>query len=282
MRKVSLQHGLPDGVAAVVTSVVVRAETPNAAPVAYLKTWRAGVDGNWDNASKWAHKGVPNALDRVLIAAAGSYTVTVNSADYAQSVVLDNGTATLSIAAGGDLDVEQGLDVQAGTLALAAGGSLGLGATIEIGQAGTLLDTGAAAIAAAVASSGTIGIAAGVLELTGGGTIGGTVAGGGAIDFAGGTFTSTAAALAGVGGLQVNNGASLMLSGASGTLQASAVDVVSGTIAIAAGATLTLAGDAVFGSSIDASGGSASFNGTLITSGQTTIDPERQPVSGSA
>ena len=149
MRKVSLQHGLPDGVAAVVTSVVVRAETPNAAPVAYLKTWRAGVDGNWDNASKWAHKGVPNALDRVLIAAAGSYTVTVNSADYAQSVVLDNGTATLSIAAGGDLDVEQGLDVQAGTLALAGGGSLGFGTTIEIGQAGTLLDTGAAAIAAA-------------------------------------------------------------------------------------------------------------------------------------
>ncbi|MCC7265239.1 MAG: hypothetical protein IT369_22255 [Candidatus Latescibacteria bacterium] len=59
---------------------------------AALKSWSAAVDGAWDDPAKWSPAGVPAATDSVRIAAAGTYTVTLQgSVAVAQLSVGGNG-----------------------------------------------------------------------------------------------------------------------------------------------------------------------------------------------
>ena len=59
---------------------------------AALKSWSAAVDGSWDDPAKWSPAGVPAPTDSVRIAAAGTYTVTLQgSVIVAQLSVGGNG-----------------------------------------------------------------------------------------------------------------------------------------------------------------------------------------------
>jgi hypothetical protein len=102
--------------------------------------WKTGVTGDWGVPGNWT-AGLPNAPDEdVTIVTAGTYTVTVGTAESfaASNVTLDNDTATLDLA--GDLGL-------AGPFTLAAGlfdltGTLATAGSLEL-DGGTLAMNGA-------------------------------------------------------------------------------------------------------------------------------------------
>ena len=57
-------------------------------PPGCTKGWAAAVDGSWSDATKWTPAGVPTSTDDVCIAAAGSYTVTLEGSSSVASVTL--------------------------------------------------------------------------------------------------------------------------------------------------------------------------------------------------
>jgi hypothetical protein len=67
----------------------------------FSETWRSGASGKGNNTRLWPQKHAPHALDDVTIAASGVYTVTVNAAADAQSLMLNNTGAKLLVSIGG-------------------------------------------------------------------------------------------------------------------------------------------------------------------------------------
>ena len=134
-----------------------------------------GVDGDWSLAADWSTGAVPTSADDVSILAPGSYLVTVDSGDVANSLNFDASQAALFEGAGsltisGALTVNSGfvslneantiggVSVGAATLAIGASGALGTGAVAVNG--GELLGTADASFANALALSGNVTIAA--------------------------------------------------------------------------------------------------------------------------
>ena len=134
-----------------------------------------GVDGDWSLAADWSTGAVPTSADDVSILAPGSYLVTVDSADVANSLNFDASQAALFEGAGsltisGALTVNSGfvslneantiggVSVGAATLAIGASGALGTGVVAVNG--GELLGTANASFANALALSGNVTIAA--------------------------------------------------------------------------------------------------------------------------
>jgi len=237
----------------------------------FSEDWRAGVNGKWNDAKRWMPNEVPNALDNVTISAAGSYTVTVDTAAYAQSVALDDAAATLLIATGGNLAVDSGFAVTAGTLALTDRAAMSVYGTLSIAAGSEILATGRTSISAYLVNAGLIDITSDRLVLSGGGSIGGSVTGQGAIDFAGGSFTSSIAALT-ANGLQIENGSTLTLEGASGALTASEIKVGSGALVAPSGAQITVDSDLSFGSERRSVSAAGTLSGSFLTTGTTTIN----------
>ena len=134
-----------------------------------------GVDGDWSLAADWSTGAVPTSADDVSILAPGSYLITVDSADVANSLNFDASQAALFEGAGsltisGALTVNSGfvslneantiggVSVGAATLALGVSGALGTGVVAVNG--GELLGTANASFANALALSGNVTIAA--------------------------------------------------------------------------------------------------------------------------
>lgn len=144
------------------------------APTGGVVQWAAGVDGNWSVASNWSPARVPQAGDSVVIAAAGPYTVTVDQAAEAATMVLGGASASpilelagapltlaeLTVASGATVAVTQpttltGTVTHGGTLDVAASldlfGDLVTSSTVSIAsgmqlslQGGTLVYDGGA------------------------------------------------------------------------------------------------------------------------------------------
>ncbi len=135
---------------------------------------------------------------------------------------------------------------------------------------GTLAKTGGAGtshIDTAVTDTGTITADSGTLEFDGGGSFGGAIAGAGNVAFGGGTST-----LGGPGGLTAVNlevdGGTALLTGSEVTVSGTFYQT-NGTVAIAAGSTLAVAGATQFG---PFGTGQVNGAGTLSTAGTTTIE----------
>ena len=92
--------------------------------------WIGGT-GNWKVASNWSPgspAGPPKATDSATINATGpAYTVTINSADVAQSLTESSASATVDNS--GSLTLSGTFTLSAGTFILGQGGSLSGGTT---------------------------------------------------------------------------------------------------------------------------------------------------------
>jgi hypothetical protein len=122
-------------------------------------TWIGG-SRNWDSGSSWTPTGIPTATDTATINAAGTYAVTINSADVAQSVILDSAGARINDFLGGSLTVGGTLGIDTGTYDL-LGGTL-TATHIRI-QHGGLLE-GSGTIGATVTNNSVIEVSSGGLD----------------------------------------------------------------------------------------------------------------------
>jgi hypothetical protein len=150
--------------------------------------WKNPVNGDWSVASNWSTNTVPTSGDAVTISAPGSYTVTISSADLANSLTFNASQAAL-LETGGSLTVTGALTVDSGFVSLSetntigsvalAGGVLGIGKGAALGTgtltvtSGELLGTATATVANSIAlsagSTTTFAAAPGTtLNLTGG------------------------------------------------------------------------------------------------------------------
>ena len=154
-------------------------------------SWAFGVSGDWSNGLYWTGGETPGLSDDATIAATGTYTVTVSTADAANSLLLNAAGATLAISGGGALTIAAALDVTAGVIQLNSGGRLNIDSTLQL--------------------------AGGTLQLTSGGVIsGGTLsADGGSFVWNGGTLSG--ATYAGTLALEAN---AILAIGAGGLIDA--------------------------------------------------------------
>src|SRR5579862_2527857 len=97
----------------------------------------SGVLGDWSNPFDWSTGSAPDPTDEAVLAAPGSYTVTVATPDTAGSVVLNDPGATLDIQSGGTLAVGGSVVVQSGAVDIQGSGFFG-GGTLAIGGALTV------------------------------------------------------------------------------------------------------------------------------------------------
>ncbi len=104
---------------------LARALTP---AISCTRSWASGVDGDWHFATNWSPSGIPKQGDNVCIAAAGSYTVTVNS-DVHVNLLQVGGTGALpELLLRDDLVVEEGLLIEsAGRMTIAGSQVLHVG-----------------------------------------------------------------------------------------------------------------------------------------------------------
>ena len=99
--------------------------------------WAEAQSGNWSTAADWQGGVVPGPTDDVTIAATGSnYTVTINTAAEAASLLVDSANATVMDQAA--LSLAGALTVDAGTFVLASGGDI-TGGTLSASGSGAFL-----------------------------------------------------------------------------------------------------------------------------------------------
>ena len=137
--------------------------------------WKNPVNGDWNAAANWSTGTVPTLADAATISAVGPYTVTVSSADLANSLTFKASESALfenagSQAMGGALTVDSGfvslneantigsVSVTGGVLAFGKGGALGTGAIALSG--GELLGAANETLTNALSFSGSSTIAA--------------------------------------------------------------------------------------------------------------------------
>ena len=115
-----------------------------------------GSSGDWSTPANWSTDAVPGPSDEAVIAAPGSYTVTVSTSESVGSVLLNDAGAVLDIQSSdiqpsGTLAVSGPVMVRSGTLKIVGpgfntfdeGGILTLGASLDIKSGGILfLDGG--------------------------------------------------------------------------------------------------------------------------------------------
>jgi hypothetical protein len=162
-----LDAGL-NAAASVFEALPQRSPPPPATP----DSWKSAVSGNWTTAADWS-AGVPTSSNDVTIAVSGKYTVTINSADAANSLTINDATATVSDTSGGTLSITTTLAVTAGTFSLGSGSEIS-GGTISLGSSGVFLASGGTL--SGVSYQGTLGLtgASSSLYLAGNDTFAGT------------------------------------------------------------------------------------------------------------
>jgi hypothetical protein len=130
------------------------------------KVWLGGSH-DWQTTSQWNSSGVPSSGDYVVVDASGTYTVTIDHAAFAHSLIVNDTNAKIEIVAGNMLTLGGNLTIDAGNVLIDSAGTLkdtAISATIT----GTFTDNGTVEaggnleIASAVASgSGSFKIDAG-------------------------------------------------------------------------------------------------------------------------
>jgi hypothetical protein len=73
-------------------------------PPATPDKWKTAVNGNWTTSADWS-AGVPTSSNDATIAVSGTYTVTISSADVANSLTINDANATVSAVSGGTLSL---------------------------------------------------------------------------------------------------------------------------------------------------------------------------------
>jgi hypothetical protein len=205
--------------------------------------WKTGQSGDWGNPGDWSGNPprVPGSGDAVTIAASGNYTITISSAQAANSLLLNAGGAELLDTA--SLSIGTSFTETAGFVVLQAGSITG--GKMSIASGAFLSSAGESSMGATFTSTGEIDVSAGTLALNTGGSIAGTLDGSGQLALYGGTFTAAGGAtLAGTGYEQLTNNA-LMLA----TVTANGATSTAGStvnFGIDAGGTLAIARNAVF------------------------------------
>ncbi|HEY6518830.1 MAG TPA: FG-GAP-like repeat-containing protein [Roseiarcus sp.] len=104
--------------------------------------WDDPVNGDWSAAADWSTGAVPLPGDAAIISATGEpYTVTVSSADFANSLAVNADSATL-LENSGSLTITGGLYVHSGLVQLNKANSMGsvtlTGGALTVGNAGAL------------------------------------------------------------------------------------------------------------------------------------------------
>jgi hypothetical protein len=200
--------------------------------------WTTGTSDNWSNAAAWTPGSVPGAGDTATIAASapGTYTVTVDSAQAADSVLVANANAVLLTNGGtltvGTLNVTDGRYKIAGTssvLSLGAGGATVSGSGFFEFSDGTVGGTGPINVNIANGFSWDNGTLQTTLNLNNGGAL-----------------------VSGLGTKVLDAGGALNLNGGTTTFQGNIKYVGAGAVVVASGATLdwqtdsTISKDATF------------------------------------
>src|SRR5919197_1053181 len=134
----------------VLLAVVAVGLTAGVAPAGSY-SWNFAGSDNWATASRWTPNGVPGAGDDATIAtsSASPYTVTVNTAQAANTVLVNNANATLLNNGGANTFAVGGLTVSAGQftqksgiLSIGAGGATVNGTGFFTFSNGTVAGTG--------------------------------------------------------------------------------------------------------------------------------------------
>ena len=175
--------------------------------------WTASGGGDWNTPADWNRDSAPTAGAAAIVDASGTYTVTIDSADAALSLLLNDSGATVSELAGGSLTLGSGLTVDPGAFTQTSGATL-TAASVNIASGSANFDGG-------------INVS-GLFETTGGALVIGpdatftqsnatvTIAGGGTAEFDyGGNGTqplTVNAAFTGAGTLQLDHAAEIYLS----------------------------------------------------------------------
>ena len=237
-------------------------------------SWKTGQNGDWGTAADWTGNParVPGASDAVTIAAAGNYTITISSAEAANSLVLNAAGAELLDTA--SLTIGTSFTETAGYVVLESGSITG--GRMSIAAGASLASAGASSMSAALSSAGEIDVSTGTLALGAGGSIAGTLDGAGTLALSGGTFTAAGgAALSGTGYEQLTNSARLNATVTSTSATSTVGSTVSfgidagGTLAITKGAVFLDTGTLTLGSTAGAA--AITGPGTLSTASATTI-----------
>lgn len=77
-----------------------------------------GVTGDWNQASDWSGGSVPDSVDNVLVAASGTYAITITQEhEAARSLTIDSAGATVQMV-DSRLDIGRVLAIESGTLTL--------------------------------------------------------------------------------------------------------------------------------------------------------------------
>ena len=169
-------------------------------------SWKTGQSGGWGTAADWTGNParVPGSGDAVTIAAAGNYTITISSAEAANSLVLNAAGAELLDTA--SLTIGTSFTETAGFVVLEAGSITG--GKMSIAAGASLASAGASSMSAALTSNGEIDVSSGTLILSQGGSIAGTLDGSGTLALSSGTFVAAGGAtLLGTGYEQLTNSA---------------------------------------------------------------------------
>ena len=103
--------------------------------------WNSGVSDNWTNGSDWSTGSPPASSDSATIAAAGTFTVTIDSSVAADSLTINDAGATVADTNGGTLAITDTLAINAGTFLLGAGSTLS-GGTVSLGSSGIFVADG--------------------------------------------------------------------------------------------------------------------------------------------
>ena len=230
--------------------------TAGAAPAQTAYSWNFSGSDNWSNETRWSPVGVPGAADDVTVAigSASAYTVTVNTTQAANTLLVNNANAILRDLGGantfsvGTLTVSAGrFNQDTGILSLGAGGATVNGSGFFAFSNGTVAGTGPVNVTIANGFSWDNGTLKTALNLANGGTmvsgLGTKILGdGGALNMNGGTTTFT------------------------GTIKYSGA----GSVTVAAGATMDWTADAsVVKDTAYAGAAPFTINGTLKKSGGT-------------
>ncbi|HEY1708601.1 MAG TPA: autotransporter-associated beta strand repeat-containing protein [Rhizomicrobium sp.] len=104
-------------------------------------SWKTGVNGNWDDASRWDTGHKPGTNATVNVDAIGTYTLTVSAAETANSLLFNASGATLQEQAVGSLTLND-FNMDAGTAVLRSANTIGdftqFGGQVQVFNAGSL------------------------------------------------------------------------------------------------------------------------------------------------
>ncbi len=194
-------------------------------------TWNSGVSGNWTVGSDWSTGSAPTSSNDVTIAAAGTYIVTINSSVAANSLTINDASATVADTSGGTLAISTTLAITAGTFSLGSGSTLS-GGTVSLGSSGVFAAAGGTLNG--VTYQGVLDLSAGnaLLYAAGGLTVKSAGGGSGTID-----LTGDQAALIYTGTATLDN-----VTVDIGSVNGSYLDGESGTLTLGSGANLVQIG----------------------------------------